>query len=68
MGGTTDGVHFSISTVNARWAEMFMPLPGGSREVYQRWEEDNHVTRGPEGVYTQPGEGPGFGWDFEAEG
>ena len=37
---------------------MFMPAPGGPKEVYQRFEEDNHITRGPEGIYMRPSEGP----------
>ncbi len=64
-GGTTDCVHFIMATTNAPWAEMFMPPPGGPKEVYQRWEEDNRITRGPEGIYTRPSDEPGFGWDFE---
>jgi L-rhamnonate dehydratase len=64
-GGTRDGVHFITATVNSPWAEMFMPAPGGPKEVYQRYEEDNRLTRGPEGIYTQPSDSPGFGWDFD---
>jgi L-rhamnonate dehydratase len=64
-GGTRDGVHFIIATPNSPWAEMFMPAPGGPKEVYQRWEEDNIITRGPEGIYTRPSETPGLGWQFE---
>jgi L-rhamnonate dehydratase len=65
-GGTSfDGVHFIAATVNSPWAEMFLPPPGGPREVYRRYEEDNRITRGPEGIYTEPWDRPGFGWDFE---
>ena len=64
VGGTPDCVHFIMATTNAPWAEMFMPPPGGPKEVYRRWEEDNRVTRGPEGIYTRPSDEPGFGWDF----
>ena len=64
VGGTFDGVHFTMATVNAPWSEMFMPSPGGSKEVYRQWGEQNMVTRGPEGIYTQPSEKPGFGWDI----
>jgi L-rhamnonate dehydratase len=64
-GGTSaDGLHFVMSTANSPWAEMFMPAPGGPREVYQRYEEDFRITRGPEGIYAEPNERPGFGWDF----
>ncbi|MEK7404587.1 MAG: enolase C-terminal domain-like protein [Acidobacteriota bacterium] len=64
-GGGRDGVHFIMATVNSPWAELFMPAPGGPPEVIRRYEEDNHLTRGPEGIYTRPSEGPGFDWDFE---
>jgi len=64
-GGGRDGVHYIMATPNSPWAELFMPAPGGPPEVYQRYEEDNQITRGPEGIYTQPSEKPGFGWDFE---
>ena len=64
VGGTFDGVHFTMATVNAPWSEMFMPSPGGPKEVYRQWGEQNMVTRGPEGIYTQPSEKPGFGWDI----
>ncbi len=65
-GGTRDTKHFIMATRNSPWAEMvFPPAPGGPEEVYRRYVEDNLLTRGPEGVYTRPGEEPGFGWDFE---
>ncbi len=64
-GGNRDAVHFIMATVNSPWAELFMPAPGGPPEVYQRYEEDNSLSRGPEGIYMRPSEGPGFGWDFE---
>jgi len=65
-GGQQDTVHFIMATRNAPWAEMvFPPAPGGPSEVYRRYEEDNRLTRGPEGLYTRPGEKPGFGWDFD---
>jgi len=65
VGGTPDCLHFIMATLNAPWVELFMPPPGGPPEVYRRWEEDNHLTRGPEGVYTVPSDEPGLGWDFE---
>lgn len=65
VGGTPDCLHFIMATPNAPWAELFMPPPGGPPEVHRRWEEDNHITRGPEGVYTVPSDEPGLGWDFE---
>lgn len=65
-GGSRDCVHYIMATVNSPWAEMFMPAPGGPPEVYRRYEEDNSLTKGPEGIYTRPSEKPGFGWDYAA--
>src|SRR5215472_15317904 len=64
-GGTFDCVHFVMATTNSPWGELFIPPPGGPAEVYSRFEEDNHVTRGPEGIYIRPSERPGLGWDIE---
>lgn len=64
-GGGFDSLHFIMATPNSPWAETFMPAPGGPDEVYRRFEEDNHVTRGPEGVYVRPSETAGLGWDIE---
>jgi L-rhamnonate dehydratase len=63
-GGVPDCAHFIMATTNSPWAELFMPQPGGPREVYQRFEEDNNISRGPEGIYIRPSERPGLGWDF----
>jgi L-rhamnonate dehydratase len=63
-GGARDSVHFIMATTNSPWAELFIPPPGGPKEVYQRFEEENTVTRGPEGIYVRPSEKPGFGWEF----
>ncbi len=65
VGGSRDAIHFVMATPNSPWAELFMPPPGGPPEVYRRYEEDNLLTRGPEGIYTRPSDAPGFGWDFE---
>jgi hypothetical protein len=54
-----------MATPNAPWSEMFMPPPGGPTEVYRRFEQDNQITRGPEGIYMRPSERPGFGWELE---
>ncbi|MEO8663392.1 MAG: enolase C-terminal domain-like protein [Bryobacteraceae bacterium] len=63
-GGLNQAIHWIIANVNAPWAELFMPAPGGPKEVYQLWEEQYNVTRGPEGIYTQPPEKPGFWQDM----
>ena len=64
-GGWSRGCpHFLIASPNVPWCEMFLPPPGGPREVYQRFEEDFNITRGPEGIYMRPGDRPGFGWDL----
>lgn len=64
-GGSRDSVHWIMAATNSPWAELFMPAPGGPPEVYKRYEEENSITRGPEGIYTRPSEKPGFGWDFD---
>jgi len=56
--------HYILATANSPWCEMFMPPPGGPPEVYQRFEEENGITRGPEGIYMRPPDRPGFGWDL----
>ncbi len=61
------GAHYIFSTPNSPWCEMFLPPPGGPPEVYRRFEEDNNITRGPEGIYMRPSDRPGFGWDLEIE-
>ena len=62
--GSTARAHFILATTNSPWCEMFMPPPGGPPEVYQRFEEDNNITRGPEGIYMRPPDRPGFGWEL----
>jgi L-rhamnonate dehydratase len=67
-GGWANGAaHFILATTNSPWCEMFLPPPGGPPEVYQRFEEDNKITRGPEGIYMRPPDRPGFGWTFTAD-
>ncbi|MBI1896438.1 MAG: L-rhamnonate dehydratase [Acidobacteria bacterium] len=63
-GGLGEGVHYIMATTNAPWAEMFMPAPGGPKEVYDLWTENYNLSKGPEGVYMRPHDRPGFGWDF----
>lgn len=63
-GGLGEGVHYIMATTNAPWAEMFMPAPGGPKEVYDLWAETYNITRGPEGLYMRPSDRPGFGWEF----
>ena len=63
-GGVFDCSHFIMATVNCPWAEMFMPPPGGPKEVYERFVEDNRITKGPDGIYMQPSEAAGLGWDI----
>jgi L-rhamnonate dehydratase len=66
-GGLNQAIHWIIANVNAPWAELFMPAPGGPKEVYQLWEEQYNISRGPEGIYTRPHDQPGFGRDFVVE-
>jgi L-rhamnonate dehydratase len=65
VGGTFDCIHFAYATVNSPWVETFLPPPGGPDEVYKRFEEDNQLTRGPEGIYARPSDRPGLGWEIE---
>lgn len=62
-GLSPETVAFTMSTVNAPWCELFMPPPGGPKDVYKRFEDAMRITRGPEGIYMQPHDAPGFGWD-----
>ena len=32
--------------------------------IYERFEEDNDITRGAEGIYMRPSDRPGFGWEL----
>jgi L-rhamnonate dehydratase len=67
-GGWRGGApHYIFSASNSPWCEMFLPPPGGPKEVYSRFEEENNITRGPEGIYMRPSDRPGFGWDLEVE-
>jgi L-rhamnonate dehydratase len=59
-------LHFIAATTNSPWAELFIPAPGGPRQVYSQWEDEHRVTRGPEGIYTEPFDKPGFGYDIIA--
>jgi L-alanine-DL-glutamate epimerase-like enolase superfamily enzyme len=63
-GWRNGAAHYILAATNSPWCEMFMPPPGGPPEVYQRFEEDNHVTRGPEGISMRPPDRPGFGWEL----
>ena len=62
-GGARDSIHWTMAATNSPWAELFMPPPGGPKEVYEMYERDNSITRGPAGLYTQASDKPGFGWD-----
>jgi hypothetical protein len=59
-------MHFILATTNSPWCEMFLPPPGGPPEVYRRFEEDNGITRGPEGIYVRPSNRAGFGFQLAA--
>lgn len=63
-GGLNGTSHWILANTNAPWAELFLPSPGGPKEVYQLFEEKHAITRGPEGIYMRPLELPGFGWDY----
>jgi len=63
-GGLNGAAHFTLSQINAPWSELFLPPPGGPKEVYQMFEETYNISRGPEGIYMRPPDRPGFGWDY----
>lgn len=62
-GWQAGAMHFIMATTNSPWCEMFLPPPGGPAEVYRRFEEENGITRGPEGIYVRPPDRPGFGFE-----
>lgn len=64
-GGRSEALHLIMATPNCPWAEMFLPPPGGPKEVYSMYEEEYGVTRGPEGIYVRPSNRPGLGWQIE---
>jgi L-rhamnonate dehydratase len=57
-GGMRDSIHFTAANVGSPWCELVTPLPT------KQFEAEYRLTRGPDGVYTQPSDEPGFGWDF----
>jgi L-alanine-DL-glutamate epimerase-like enolase superfamily enzyme len=65
--GWQHAAQFILATTNSPWCEMFMPPPGGPPDVYQRFEEENGITRGPDGIYMRPPDRPGFGWELVVE-
>ncbi len=65
-GGSVESIHHMVTQPQLAWAETTLPPPGGPDSVYKIHEEERHLTRGPEGVYVQPSEEPGVGWDFIA--
>jgi L-rhamnonate dehydratase len=64
-GWRAGAAHFVFANSNTPWCEMFIPWPGGPAEVYERFEEENQITRGPEGVYMRPTDRAGFGFDLK---
>jgi L-rhamnonate dehydratase len=65
-GGWRGGsAHFVYANSNTPWCEMFLPAPGGPKEVYQQFEEEQQITRGPEGIYMRPPDRAGFGFELK---
>jgi len=63
-GGWRGGsAHFVFANDNTPWCEMFLPPPGGPKEVLDQFTEEQQITRGPEGIYTRPPDRPGFGFE-----
>jgi L-rhamnonate dehydratase len=67
-GGLNGAAHWSLANVNGPWAELFMPAPGGPKEVYDLFDELYEVTKGPEGLYMHPPRRPGWGVELEVTG
>lgn len=64
-GGGPECVHYLATLPQMTWAETTLPAPGGPAAIYEQFAEQRRMSRGPEGIYIQPSEEPGFGWDFE---
>ncbi len=64
-GGNNGALHYLASFPQQSWAETTIPAPGGPESVYEQFAEQRKMTHGPEGIYIQPSEEPGFGWSFE---
>jgi L-rhamnonate dehydratase len=65
-GGWRGGsAHFVFANDNTPWCEMFLPPPGGPKEVYDQFEQEHQISRGPEGIYTRPPNRPGFGFEVK---
>ena len=67
-GGLNGASHWSLANVNGPWAELFMPAPGGPKEVYDIFDELYEVTKGPAGLYMHPPRRPGWGVELEVTG
>lgn len=67
-GGRNGASHWTIANVNGPWSEMFMPPPGGPKEVYEIFDELYEITKGPEGLYMHPPRLPGWGTEIEVVG
>ncbi len=65
IGGAEEPIHYLAHMPALTWAETTLPPPGGPDRVYKMFEEQRLVSRGPEGVYLQPSERPGFGLDID---
>ena len=64
-GGFQDAIHYLVTFPQLTWAETTIPPSGGPDRVYELFREQRHLTTGPEGIYVQPPERLGFGWEFE---
>lgn len=67
-GGNNEALHYLVTHPQMPLAETTLPPPGGPESVYKQREEELRVTRGPEGIYIQPREEPGFGHQFVVAG
>lgn len=57
--------HFVFAKDNTPWCEMFLPPPGGGpAEAYRQFEAEQGIWRGPERIYMQVADRPGFGFEL----
>ncbi len=66
-GANGPGAHWSIANVNSPWVELFGPAPQRTPAAIRRLEETYNITRGPEGLYMNPSDEPGFGGSYVVE-
>ena len=52
--GGANGAVRGRSVMSTPWSELFMPAPGGPKQVYDMFEKEHEVTRGPKASISIP--------------